>query len=87
MWWPAWHCRHSAGSLTLNKFEAKGPLTLYGNYRVLHTAKMALAASVDFTNNFNGPNGSLQTIGLPHFFCIRTAFDRGPRVTRTASAS
>ncbi|MCY1297354.1 hypothetical protein D9M70_467900 [compost metagenome] len=30
---------------------------------------------------------SLQTIGEPHFLSINTAFDRGPRVTRTASAS
>src|SRR6516165_10521789 len=30
---------------------------------------------------------SLQTIGAPHFFSIKTDFDRGPNVTRTASAS
>ncbi len=30
---------------------------------------------------------SLQTIGAPHFFSIRTDFDLGPSVTRTASAS
>ena len=29
---------------------------------------------------------SLHTTGLPHFFSIRTQRDRGPRVTRTASA-
>jgi len=30
---------------------------------------------------------SLQTIGAPHFFSIRTDFERGPIVTRTASAN
>ena len=30
---------------------------------------------------------SLQTIGAPHFFWISTDFDRGPKVTRIASAS
>jgi len=30
---------------------------------------------------------SLHTIGAPHFFWIRTDFDFGPSVTRTASAS
>ena len=30
---------------------------------------------------------SLHTIGAPHFLSISTDFDRGPKVTRTASAS
>src|SRR3974390_229567 len=30
---------------------------------------------------------SLQTIGEPHFFSIKTDFDRGPSVTRIASVS
>ena len=29
---------------------------------------------------------SLHTIGAPHFFWIRTDFERGPKVTRTTSA-
>jgi hypothetical protein len=30
---------------------------------------------------------SLQTIGAPHFFSISTDFERGPSVTRMASAN
>jgi len=39
------------------------------------------------SNSFAIVTPSLQTTGVPHFFSINTAFERGPRVTRTASAS
>lgn len=46
-------------TLTLNSFEAKGPLTFYGAYRLLHDAKMSAALSVSFTEDFNA---SAQTL-------------------------
>ena len=37
------------------------------------------------SNSFAMVTPSLQTSGLPHFFSIKTHFDFGPSVTRTAS--
>jgi len=36
---------------SLNEFEIKGPLTVYGAYKLAHSAKMTVAASASFTYN------------------------------------
>lgn len=40
--------------LTLNEFEAKGPLTLFGEYELAHNDKMSITASANVTFDFNG---------------------------------
>jgi hypothetical protein len=36
---------------SLNEFEIKGPLTIYGAYKLAHSAKMSVAATASFTYN------------------------------------
>jgi hypothetical protein len=41
----------------LHDFEAKGPLTLYGAFDIMHNDKLAVGASADLVVNFNGESG------------------------------
>jgi hypothetical protein len=38
---------------SLNEFEIKGPLTIYGAYKLAHSAKMSVAATANFTYDLN----------------------------------
>lgn len=40
-------------SLSLHDFEAKGPLTIYGAFKLAHSAKMSVAATANFTYDLN----------------------------------
>ena len=48
-------------SFSLNEFEIKGPLTIYGAYKLAHSAKMTVAA----TANLRRTNGTARTHGKP----------------------
>ena len=41
-------------AFTLHDFEIKGPLTLYGEYQLIHQSKLSVAASGDLTFDFGG---------------------------------
>src|SRR5690242_6376043 len=38
---------------SLNEFEIKGPLSLYGEFQLAHSAKMSITASANFTYDLN----------------------------------
>jgi hypothetical protein len=46
-------------AFSLNEFEIKGPLTLYGEFQLAHSAKMSVAASASFTYDL-----AAETMGL-----------------------
>ena len=54
-------------------------------WRIIWTPRFSSGSSRSISLAIVTP--SLQTIGVPHFFPMRTHFDFGPSVTRTASAS
>jgi hypothetical protein len=44
---------------SLNEFEIKGPLTIYGAYKLAHSAKMSVAATASFTYDLNSESKGL----------------------------
>jgi len=51
-------------ALSLHEFEAKGPLTIYGEFKLAHSAKMSVAASASFTIDLAADNAKQINAGL-----------------------
>jgi hypothetical protein len=50
---------------SLNEFEIKGPLTIYGAYKLAHSAKMTVAATANFTYDLNSESKEINAgLGL-----------------------
>jgi hypothetical protein len=94
---PRRHCAgddvaHAVGKDSMGEYRRGAGAVAYhvaGLLRLLskHPGAKVLLRILEIEFSLAMVTPSLHTTGAPHFFSISTDFDRGPKVTRTASAS